>query len=58
MKYFSQFKITNSSKVKKTIVLEPWAEVFELLPEQTFEVVAQSDFEKLSEFTKKIFVGK
>jgi hypothetical protein len=45
MSFGSKIRITNSTKFKKMIVLEPWAEVYEILPEQAFEFVAQSEYE-------------
>jgi hypothetical protein len=45
MKYVSKIKLSNSAKFKRMIVVEPWAEVFELLPGQTLELIAQSENE-------------
>lgn len=43
MKYKSAVQITNSSKDSKLLILEPWAEEFELLSSKTFEFVGESE---------------
>ena len=45
MKSVAKIKLSNSTQFKRMIVLEPWAEIFKLLPKQSLEFVAQSEYE-------------
>lgn len=45
MKYKSSVQITNSSKDSKLLILEPWAEEFELFAGKTFEFFGEGEKE-------------
>jgi hypothetical protein len=45
MKYKSSVQITNSTKESKMLILEPWAEEFEMLSGDTFEFVGEGEKE-------------
>ena len=43
MKYRSTISVFNSSEDKKIVILEPWAEEYEVMPNQKLEIKAESD---------------
>ena len=45
MKYKSSVQVTNSFKDSKLLILEPWAEEFEMLSGETFEFVGEGEKE-------------
>ena len=45
MKYKSSIQITNSAKDSKLLILEPWAEEFEMLSGSTFEFIGEGEKE-------------
>jgi len=45
MKYKSSIQITNSSKDSRWLILEPWAEEFELLAGKSFEFLGEGETE-------------
>ena len=45
MKYKSSIRITNSSEDSKLLILEPWAEEFEMFSGKTFEFVGEGEKE-------------
>jgi hypothetical protein len=45
MQYKSSIRITNSSPETKTLILEPWAEEFEMLSGKTFEFFGKAEQE-------------
>lgn len=45
MKHKSSVKVTNSAQDSKLLILEPWAEEFEILSGETFEFIGEGEKE-------------
>lgn len=43
MKYKSSAQVTNSAQDSKLLILEPWAEEFEILSGETFKFIGESE---------------
>ena len=58
MEYKSSVQITNSAKDSKLLILEPWAEEFEILSGKTFEFVGEGEKEGKFEveFTENVII--